>query len=203
MHWFKKSLIKIAGMIVPTKIIGKENIPEGGALLVCNHFSVLDCVYLLNLQRDDLRFLAKKEAFKNKTFAKILKAYGAIPINRENPELRSLMEAIKVLKNGGKLMIFPEGTRNKSGTNELQEIKGGAAVFAVKAKCPIVPLMIQKKPKFFIRNKMIVGKPFLLEQYYSVALNDEVVKEMDDIIASKMKEQQEILRSLTASKRKK
>ncbi len=200
MHWFKRSLIRIAGMLFPTKIIGKENIPESGALLVCNHFSAVDCLYFLSLEREDLYILAKKEVFKNKTIGKILKIYGAIPIDRENPDMRSLMESIKVLKKGGKLTIFPEGTRNKTGTDELQEIKGGAAVFAVKAKCPIVPIMIRKKPKFLIRNNMIIGKPFFLEQYYSSKLDDGVVKEMDDIIACKMKEQQEVLRNLTAKK---
>lgn len=203
MNWFKKFLIKIALCVYPVKIYGKENIPSSGALFVCNHFSVIDCLYLLGLGVDDLRFLAKKEAFRKKLFAKILKSYGAISIDRNAPEMRSLIEAIKTLKSGGKLMIFPEGTRNKSGTNELQEIKSGAAVFAVKAKCPIVPIMIFKKAKIFSRNKMIVGTPFSLENYYSLTLDEQVNKEMDEIIATKMKEQHNILKEIVYSKRTK
>ena len=203
MSKFKKFLIKVALCIYPVKFYGKENIPSGGALFVCNHLSVIDCLYLAGLDVDDLKFLAKKEAFRNKLFAKILRAYGAIPIDRNAPEMRSLMEAIKTLKGGGKLMIFPEGTRNKSGTNELQEIKSGAAVFAVKAKCPIVPIMIYKKAKIFSRNKLIVGKPFSLEQYYSLTLDEQTNKEMDVIIATKMKEQQSILKEIVSSKRMK
>lgn len=202
MNKFQKFLIKIALLVYPVKIYGKENVPSGGALLVCNHLSVIDCLYLAALGVDDLRFLAKKEAFRNKIFAKILKSYGAIPIDRNAPEMRSLMEAIRTLKNGGKLMIFPEGTRNKSGSLELQEIKSGAAVFAVKSKCPIVPIMIQRKAKIFSRNKMIVGVPFSLDDYYSTTLDENVNKKMDVIIATKMKEQQALLKEITNKKRK-
>lgn len=203
MNKFQKFLVKIASLFYPCKVYGKNNIPKGSAVLACNHFSAIDCLYFLELQQDDLSFLAKKELFKNKLFAKILKFFGAIPINRENPEIRSLMSAIKVLKDGKKLTIFPEGTRNKSGSQELQELKGGTAVFAVKAKCPIVPIMLYKKARLFVKNKMIIGKPFTLEEFYNKPLDDAAVCEMDKLLAEKMIEQQALLNDLVASKRKK
>ena len=203
MNKFQKFLVKIASLFYPCKVYGKNNIPKGSAVLACNHYSAIDCLYFLELQQDDLSFLAKKELFKNKLFGKVLKVYGAIPIDRENPEMRSLMAAIKVLKDGKKLTIFPEGTRNKSGSKELQELKGGTAVFAVKAKCPIVPVMIYKKARFFVKNKMIIGKPFTLDEYYSKTLDEQTVAEMDKILAEKMIEQQYLLRKLVKSKTKK
>lgn len=202
MEKFKKFLIRIAGLFYPIKVYGAENIPEGSALFACNHFSAMDCLYILSLRVDGVKFLAKKEIFKNKLFAKILRAYGGIAIDRENPEMRSLMEAIKVLKNGKKLTIFPEGTRNKTGSDQLQNLKGGTAVFAVKAKCPIVPIMIYKKARLFVRNKMIIGKPFTLEEYYSKPLDEKTVCDMETIIAQKMNEQQTALREMLSKKKK-
>ena len=91
---------------------------------------------------------------------------GGLPIDRDNPDMKSLMTALKVLKEGHKLAIFPEGTRNKTGSTELQPIKGGAMIFAVKAKSPIVPIMIDRKLKMFRKSNVIVGKPFELTEYY-------------------------------------
>ena len=145
-------------LFYPMKVYGKENIPEGGAVLVCNHFRAIDCGFIKRIYYKNIKFLAKKEVFKNKLIGKIAKAYGGISIDRENPDMKSLLEAIKEIKKGHKLCIFPEGTRNISGTNELQEIKGGSAVFSVKAKCPIVPIMILSKSKILRKTKIIIKK---------------------------------------------
>ncbi len=184
-------------LFYPMKVYGKENIPEGGAVLVSNHFRAIDCGFIKRIYYKNIKFLAKKEVFKNKLIGKIAKAYGGIPIDRENPDMKSLLEAIKEIKKGHKLCIFPEGTRNISGTNELQEIKGGSAVFSVKAKCPIVPIMILNKSKIFRRTKIIIGKPFELTEYYGKKLTEKEISEMDNIIREKMIEQHEILKNIT------
>lgn len=184
-------------LFYPMKVYGKENIPEGGAVLVCNHFRAIDCGFIKRIYYNNIKFLAKKEVFKNKIIGKIAKAYGGIPIDRENPDMKSLLEAIKEIKKGHKLCIFPEGTRNTSGTNKLQEIKGGSAVFSVKAKCPIVPIMMLKKSKIFRKTKIIIGKPFELEEFYGKKLTEQNIAEMDKIVSEKMIEQQEILENMT------
>ena len=204
MNFFKRAGLFIAGIFYPIKVYGKENIPEGSAVFTCNHFSALDCAYIVTAYKKDMRFLAKKELFKCKLFAKIIKSFGAIPIDRDKPDMQSLLAAVKSLKEGYKLAIFPEGTRNKTGTIKLQEIKGGSVVFAVKAKCPIVPIMILKKARIFTSNKIIFGKPFTLEQFYGEKLNEEVIAKMDEIVYSKMVEQQKLLiEKLPEKKRKK
>lgn len=185
------------------KVHGKENIPEGGAILASNHFRGIDPGYIVRAYDKNVKFLAKKELFKNKLFDKILRAYGAIPINRDNPDMKSLLEAIKVVKSGNKLCIFVEGTRNKTGTNELQEIKGGAMVFAVKAKCPIVPMMFLTKGKLFKRLHLIIGEPFTLEQFYGIKLGEEQFEQMNEIVKNKMVEQQNILIEKLAKKKRK
>lgn len=202
MKFWQKVPVFFFGLMYPSKIYGKENIPEGGAVLVCNHFKAIDCGFMVKAYDKDVYFLAKNELFKNKLFARLIKSYGAIPIDRQNPDMKSLLAAIRVLKDGHKLAIYPEGTRNKTGSNELQEIKGGTVVFAVKAKCPIVPIMMLKKPKIFSKTKIIVGKPFTLEEFYGQKLTDEVIEQMGNLVRSKMIEQQQELIKLTTKKQK-
>ena len=193
MNFFHKIPLFFFNIFYPYKIHGKENIPEGGAVFVCNHFRAVDCGFVADAYSKDIYFLAKKELFKNKFLAKIIKSYGGIPVDRDNPDMKSMLAAIKVLKEGHKLTIFPEGTRNKSGTTELQPIKGGSMIFAVKAKCPIVPLMLSGKARFMRRTHLIIGKPFELSDYYAKKLCDSDLSEMEKIVSEKMKEQQLIL----------
>lgn len=193
MNFIKRIPVFFFSLLYPLKVYGKENVPEGGAVFVCNHFRAIDPGYIVRAYKGDVKFLAKKELFKNKLFTKILNAYGAIPIDRDKPDMKSILVAIKTIKEGKKLCIFPEGTRNKSGTNELQEIKGGAVVFAIKAKCPIVPIMFLKKGKIFRRARLIIGKPFFLDDFYGKKLDEEEVEKLDKFVREKMIEQQIIL----------
>lgn len=201
MNFLHKIPIFFWSIFYPIKIYGKENIPSDGAILVCNHFRAMDCGFVARAYDKDIKFLAKKEIFKNKLFSKIVTSYGGIPIDRDNPDLKSLLAAIRTVKDGHKLCIFAEGTRNKSNTNQLQELKSGTALFAVKAKCPIVPIMMYKKAKIFRRTHMIIGKPFTLEPFYDKKLSQEEQDEMDNIVREKMIEQQDILTEIINSKK--
>ena len=201
MNFLHKIPIFVWSLFYPCKIHGKENIPkEGASVLVCNHFRAIDCGFVARAYSKDVFFLAKKELFDNKLLGGIVTWYGAIPIDRENPDLKSLLRASKVLKEGHKLVIFPEGTRNKEG-NELQEIKGGSAMFAVKAKCPIVPMMLSGRAKIFRRTHLIVGEPFELSEFYDKKITPELMQEMDNIVAEKMKEQMAILTEKLSKKK--
>lgn len=195
--------LRCFNLAYPVKVYGKENVPEGKAILVCNHFRAIDPGFVADVYFKDTYFMAKQELFNNKLLAKILKGANCIPIDREKPSLQSLMKGLNALKYGHKLVIFPEGTRNKSGTDELQEIKGGSGVFAVKSKAPIVPLMILKKSKCFRRTHIIVGQPFELSEYYGKKLSDEDIVNIDKIISEKMREQHVILKEIIANKKNK
>lgn len=203
MNFIKKIPIFFFSLLYPLKVYGKENVPEGGAIFASNHFRAVDCGYIVRAYDKNVNFLAKSELFSNKLFSKILRAYGAIPIDRENPDMKSLLQAIKAIKKGNKLCIFVEGTRNKTGTNELQEIKGGAMVFAVKAKCPIVPLMFSEKGKIFKTLRLIIGKPFTLDEFYDKKLNDEEFQKMNDIVRQKMIDEQNRLVQIIKTKKSK
>lgn len=203
MNFFHKIPIFFFNLAYPYKIYGKKNVPKGGAVLVCNHFRAIDCGFIADIYSKDIYFLAKKELFKNKLIGKIIKSFGAIPVDRENLDMKSMITSLRVLKDGHKLVVFPEGTRNKTGTSKLQPLKGGSMLFAVKAKCPIVPIMLSGKAKPFRKTHIIVGEPFELSEFYEKRLSESDIKEMETFVSQKMVEQQNLLNELLLNKKRK
>lgn len=185
----------------PTKFIGKKHIPKGSCIIVSNHTSNLDVVNLATHTWEKKYYLAKKELFKSKFVGGFLKSFGGISIDREGNDLGAIKESLKVLKNGKKLVIFPEGTRNNNENMELGEVKQGAAMLAIKAKVPVVPMFVLKKPKFWRRNKVFVGQPFELSEFYGKKLSAEELAGASKMIENKLNELREYaLNSLTKKK---
>ncbi len=192
----------IFSLIFPSKIYNKNNLPAGKAVIVSNHFSVLDPCFMFGLMKKDIYFLAKKEAIKDNSTGKFLRSLGAIPIDRDNNDIRAMMNAMKVIKGetNNKLVIFPEGTRNKKDRN-IQQLKGGAGLFAVKTKTPIVPIIFYDKAKAFKRTKIIIGEPFELTEFYDTKIQKEDVEVIDKILLDKMLETQQKLCELVETKK--
>ena len=188
-------------MLFPTKIIGKKNIPNGACIISSNHTSNMDAVMLAVKTWEKKYYLAKKELFKNKLFGFILKKCGAVKIDRQANDVTAIKNCLKILKNNKKLVIFPEGTRVHNENMQLGEIKHGVAMFAIKAKVPIVPMFITKTPKIFRRNRIYIGEPFTLEEFYGKKLTEEELKSAGEIVTAKMQEIREYaLNSLTKKK---
>ncbi|HEY3445905.1 MAG TPA: AMP-binding protein [Myxococcales bacterium] len=123
-------------------IQGVENLPEKGPFLVCpNHLTYLDPLWLAAVlphhQRQRGCSFGKAELWKN-PITKFLANLGrAIPVEREGDALPALRAGLEVLKSGQPLLMFPEGTRSRSG--QLSEFRRGAAKLALASGAPIVP----------------------------------------------------------------
>lgn len=142
------------------KIIGINNIPKTGALIICsNHRHSMDqCPMIISTNRM-IHYLAKKEFFDGK-FSCFFKLTGCIPVNRNMKDLKAKEGAIKLLEQGYVIGIFPEGTRNKTGTN-LLPFKYGAVSIAQKTNAYILPVGISGDYKFRSKNLVVrIGKPF-------------------------------------------
>lgn len=146
----------------PTKIINKKNMPKKGTkcIVASNHLSLWDAMLFHVYFFRRFRALAKKELYKNKLFTFVLRSLGGIPVDRDQIAPSTYKETMSVLNKNKQLLIFPEGTRNKTESEELQEAKTGLVLFASKSDSPIVPVVIYKKPRFFRKNYMIIGEPF-------------------------------------------
>ncbi len=130
-----------AGIFLRTRVVGREHIPRGGPLIVaCNHISFWDPPLVGAWVPRPLHYLAKQELFENKLFGAMLTGYNCIPIQR-GPQARSALRgAERVLGRGGAVVIFPEGTRSKTG--DLLPPRAGISHLAAVARAPVVPARI-------------------------------------------------------------
>lgn len=146
------------------KIIGKENVPDKGAAVLCsNHVGEIDMLFIGVKIKRLVRYMAKEELFKYPLFSALLKWLGAFPIKRGKADVESIKTAFRLLKGGHIIGIFPEGTRMKRKEGKMVRVKPGAAMFAVKMGVPILPVAIQGSYKPFSKIKVVFGKPYYLE----------------------------------------
>ena len=100
-------------VVYRVKVVGKENIPKKGPIIICgNHRSFLDPPLIEVTCGRYTRFLAKEELTKNKFLAFLGVVFNAILVKRDSKEVVAIKESLKTLKNGDCLALFPEGTRN-------------------------------------------------------------------------------------------
>lgn len=159
----------------PTKVINKENAFKfDGGLYLCNHYSTFDSLIpIFTMFKKEAHILAKYELFTDPAAGNLLYQMGAIPVRRGEADTDSVKAVFRVLKDDKKLLMYPEGTRNRQGTQDMGELKTGAARFAIKMKKPLVVMVYYKPVKTFHKNYLYVGEPFTLEEFYGAKSNEE------------------------------
>lgn len=142
------------------QIIGKENIPkEGSILVVGNHKHLFDQCLAIVATKRPIHYMAKKEYFDGK-MAWFFKMVGCIPVDRSQKDSNATNAALEVLNEGLALGLFPEGTRNKT-DKFLLPFKFGAVSMAKKTDSYLVPFGITGDYKFRSKNLTVrFGKPF-------------------------------------------
>lgn len=140
---------------------GGETIPEGPAIICPNHTSNLDPIALcMGLGRKHHpHFMAKVELFKVFFLSTIVKAIGAFPVDRKKGDVGAIKTALKYLKAGEKICIFPEGQRN---TTEDIVAKRGAIQIADQMNVPVIPVFIPRHKPPFHAYTITVGKPYFV-----------------------------------------
>ncbi|WP_059103536.1 lysophospholipid acyltransferase family protein [Shouchella shacheensis] len=141
------------------EVIGKENIPDdGGVLLCCNHISNYDPPLLGSYIERPVHYMAKQELFDKPVLKWLLPKLKAFPVKRGGGDKQSLRRGLSYLKEGHMIGLFPEGTRSKTG--ELGKGLAGVGFFALRSNAYIVPCAIigpyQKRQPV----KLVYGKPF-------------------------------------------
>lgn len=140
-------------------ITGRENMPEGGCVVCPNHNHNSDPPLAACgiSRRYPIRIMAKKELFEVRGLGRLITWLGAFPVDRSRADLSAIKTALQAVRDGDKLLIFPQGTR---GAGE-DTAKDGAAMLALKTRAPIVPVYITEHKKRHGRVNVVVGKPFL------------------------------------------
>ena len=185
---FKPILGLIYRIYYNPKILGKENIPKTGPIIVAgNHKHVMDqCGPILATKRP-IHYMAKKEYFDGK-HAWFFKMMGCISVNRSIHDDKAKEEAMNVLLDGKALGIFPEGTRNKTKAF-LLPFKFGCVSMAKKTGAYIVPFSVTGDYKFRSKNLVYrIGKPFKVNDMELSDANKKLETEIGNLMKISLNE---------------
>jgi 1-acyl-sn-glycerol-3-phosphate acyltransferase len=121
------------------RVLGAWRVPSSGpVILAVNHSHYIDGPMLMGTAPRPVHFLIKKEAFIG-PLDPFLRSIGQLKVDRTVTDRAAITEALGVLRNGGVLGIFPEGTR---GDGDFASLRAGLAYFAVRSGAPIVPVVV-------------------------------------------------------------
>lgn len=142
-------------------------------VLLCNHYSMLDVMYPAAAMKKPVYFMAKKELWENKFLAWFCTKCRCIPVSRDGAamDVKGIMTAMKYLKSGKNILIYPEGTRNK-GDVDMLPFHAGFAAIAIKTRTPIIPIVQSGKPRLFRKSHVFFGAPIEFTEYYGKKLTE-------------------------------
>ena len=176
------------------KVYGRENIPRSGRFIFApNHVSHLDPPLVSIYAPRRPHAVSKSELFENPVVAFLYSGLGAFPIQRGRADRKAIRRAIEILEHDEPLLIFPEGTRSKTGEFGPPEI--GLGMIAHAAKAPILPVYVKGTQNClspvrpgvrFTKTELHFGRPLLFEEEYArrgdratlEAINARVMEEM-------------------------
>jgi 1-acyl-sn-glycerol-3-phosphate acyltransferase len=172
LYWFCYTLSgAIARIAFQYRAYGQENIiEEGPAIMAANHQSYLDPPLVGITCRNELHFLARKTLFEKRLLGPLISRVNALPVDLSRGDLTAFRAVVKLLKEGHRTVIFPEGTRSLNG--EIQQARPGIGMIIAKTLAPVVPVRIfgsfEAWPKGGkIRPRpitVVVGKPILFQK---------------------------------------
>lgn len=150
----------------PCRLAGRERLPEGGGLFCANHSCLNDpiCLMLALGPRVQTRAMAKEEFMDIPVLGALLKKAGFFGVRRGKSDVSAIKTALKYLKSGENVLLFPEGTRIRDGVDKYGregEAKTGAAMLAVRSGAPLVPVYIPPKKRWFRFTTVVIGEPYV------------------------------------------
>lgn len=163
-YWIARIFFKVCFRL---RIYGLEHFRTGSGILAANHVSNYDPPVLSISCPEEVHFLAKESLFRVPLLGPLIRMLNSHPVSGSSTDARTFREIVRLLQEGKKVILFPEGTRSADG--ELQPLERGMAFIAQKAHCPIFPAYIEgtfpawpsskKFPKLFGRITVVFGAP--------------------------------------------
>lgn len=149
--------------LFPFRRIHAERIPDQCVLICPNHFSDLDplTVCFALPKNSSIRIMAKQELLDAPILGRFMRRWGIFGVKRGNSDVGAIKTALRHLKSGHKLLMFPEGTRVKEGQDN--DGKTGAIMLAVRTGTPILPCYCEKRKRPFQRTAIVFGEPYRVE----------------------------------------
>ena len=157
-----KIIAPLVRFFMGVQIEGKENIPENGGVIVCaNHIAVRDPILIAACFPRQIRYVAKKELFSVPIISSVIRALGAIRMDRKGNDVVALRSCTQLAKFGEAVALFPQGHRFPGVNPATTPLSGGAAQIAYRSGCDVLPVCIKvKKNKYGLFRKVtiVVGK---------------------------------------------
>ncbi len=176
---YSRGLVTAADIRVTAR--GLENLPGGTCVLACNHQSNFDPFVIYSAIRKHMRFVAKAELYRIPIFGQALKAVGMVKVDRTGGEAdrRTLDGAVRSVRERVSLIFFPEGTRSVDGA--LKPFKKGAAVMAIQAGVPLVPMAIAGTKEVLPKHAGLIrgGQRVVVEVGEAIATNGMQIEDRD------------------------
>lgn len=156
---FAKGLLgPVLRLVFRFDVHGSAKLPDNAAIVVCNHISNWDVLALSCVMDRQIRYMAKRELFKNPIVRRVIEGLGAFPIDRGSADVAAIRKSLEILSDGGVVGIFPQGTRVKDDSSF--EVAGGVAMIALRSHAEIVPVHIRGPYKPFSRVRIDIGEAY-------------------------------------------
>lgn len=175
------------------KIEGVENVPkQGGVIVASNHIGAADPPFIGTCVNREFHFLAKKELFRNFFLRTLITNLNSIPVDRAVLDQRALRTAEEALKKGYGLILFPEGTRSRSG--ELAKGKPGVGLLARRALVPIIPASIENSKGFatlFLSSRRLrvrFGEPLGIDLLASYPDDNDGYRAITEVVMARIRQ---------------
>jgi 1-acyl-sn-glycerol-3-phosphate acyltransferase len=195
---FVRMGVRIAG--IRFRVDGAENIPARACVFACNHASNADPPVLVLAIPRRVSILAKREVFRIPILGIGMRQAGFVPVDRGAKEGSvNLDEVAKLLTSGVSLLIFAEGTRSPDG--RVRPFKKGAALMAIHANAPIVPIAIAGTPRVMPKGDWRVHPgevtvrfcPAIDASEYTIERRAELVERLEAAVAAALPPEQQPL----------
>ncbi len=184
------------------QVFGVENIPpKGGVMLMINHVSYLDPIFIGAAVQRNLHYMARSTLFKKGFADRFLRSLNAFPVHLGSPDRAAIRNALKLLDEGNLLLVFPEGTRSHDGS--LGKAQDGVGFMAYRTKACVIPVFLDGTEKAMPRGANMIkcakatvsfGQPLDMDVYRNEEANRETYAKIGEDVMSgiaKLKAQRE------------